>query len=267
MADQTPDPQQEALFREVDEDLRHEQISRLWKQYGSTVIIAAVLVVAVVAGYQGWHAYSAHQREADAKAYEQALAQAATAPEQGAEALAQVAAQATDGTATLALLNRAALLAKAGKTADALSTYQTVMNSSRTDRVLRDMATLRYALLGMDNGVATGELWGLVHPLASPGQPLAYSAMQVQALLSIKDGKLDEAQTTLQAMIDSADCPPGLRTRATSLLTEIAPPAAAEAAPETPAPETPAPETPAPETPAAEAPAQPEAAQPAASGS
>jgi hypothetical protein len=248
VADQTPDPQQEALFREVDEDLRHEQITRLWKQYGSTVITAAILVVAVVAGYQGW------------QAYEQALTKAATAPEDGAEALAQVAAQAQDGTATLALLNRAALLAQAGKTAEALSTYQQVMNSSGTDRVLRDMATLRYALLGMDNGVATGELWGLVQPLASPGQPLTYSAMQIQALLSMKDGKMEDARTTLQAMVDSAECPPGLRTRATSLLAEIAPatpvaPAAEASSSETPADAAPADAPPAEAPPAADAPA------------
>jgi hypothetical protein len=247
VADQTPDPQQEALFREVDEDLRHEQITRLWKQYGSTVITAAILVVAVVAGYQGWNAYSAHQRQADAQAYEQALTKAATAPEEGAEALAQVAAQAQDGTATLALLNRAALLAQAGKTAEALSTYQQVMNSSGTDRVLRDMATLRYALLGMDNGVATGELWGLVQPLAGSGQPLTYSAMQIQALLSMKDGKMDDARATLQAMVDSAECPPGLRTRATSLLAELGPavPTADASGAETPTEAAPAADAPA----------------------
>jgi hypothetical protein len=226
VADQTPDPQQEALFREVDEDLRHEQITRLWKQYGTAVITAAVLVVAVVAGYQGWNAYKAHQRNADARAYELAVAQADSAPGDAADALAAVAAQAQSGTATLAQINRASLLVKAGKPADALLAYKAVMTNSGSDPVLRDMATLRYALLGMDNGVDSGELWGLVQPLAVPGQPLTYSAMQVQALLSIKDGKPEEAQKTLQAMIDSTDCPPGLRSRASSLLAQISPPSA-----------------------------------------
>jgi hypothetical protein len=151
------------------------------------------------------------------------VAHADTAPADAAQALAQVAAQAQSGTATLAQINRASLLVTAGKPTEALDVYRTVMNDSSADPVMRDMATLRYALLGMDNGVSSGELWGLVQPLAMSGQPLAYSAMEVQALLSLQDGNIEQAQKTLHSMIDAADCPPGLRSRATSLLAQIAP--------------------------------------------
>ena len=40
------------VFREVNEDLRREQLKQLWSRYAVYIIGAAVLIVLVVAGYQ-----------------------------------------------------------------------------------------------------------------------------------------------------------------------------------------------------------------------
>ena len=39
------------IFREVDEDLRNEQLAAIWDKYGIFVLIGAVLIVAIVGGY------------------------------------------------------------------------------------------------------------------------------------------------------------------------------------------------------------------------
>ena len=45
------------IFREVNEELQNKQMKRLWQRYGLVLIGAAVLVVALTAGYKGWQAY------------------------------------------------------------------------------------------------------------------------------------------------------------------------------------------------------------------
>ncbi len=42
------------IFREVDEDIRHEKYRRLWDRFGSWVIAVAVLIVVGTGGYRGW---------------------------------------------------------------------------------------------------------------------------------------------------------------------------------------------------------------------
>ena len=42
------------IFREVDEDIRHERFKRLWDRFGPWVIGVAVLIVLITAGYRGW---------------------------------------------------------------------------------------------------------------------------------------------------------------------------------------------------------------------
>ncbi len=44
----------DTLIREVDEELRRDRMRKLWRQGGPWVIAAAVAVVLVVAGYEGW---------------------------------------------------------------------------------------------------------------------------------------------------------------------------------------------------------------------
>mgnify|MGYP006945477697 CR=1 FL=1 len=42
------------IFREVDEDLRHERYKRLWDRFGVYVIGLAVVIVLGVSGYKAW---------------------------------------------------------------------------------------------------------------------------------------------------------------------------------------------------------------------
>ena len=71
MADK--DLEQDSLFREVDEELRQEQFSKLWKQYGKYAIGAAVSLVAAVGGYQAWQTWDLNRRTADSLQFAGAL--------------------------------------------------------------------------------------------------------------------------------------------------------------------------------------------------
>ena len=71
-ADQT-DPLQDALFREVEEDLRHKRLEELWKKHGGLVVAGALALVLAVGGGQGWNAWKAKQRAADSLRYASAV--------------------------------------------------------------------------------------------------------------------------------------------------------------------------------------------------
>ena len=46
--------EQDILLREIDEELKQENLQQLWKKYGTLIVGGALLLVAGVAGFQGW---------------------------------------------------------------------------------------------------------------------------------------------------------------------------------------------------------------------
>ena len=52
------------IFREVDEDLRHEHYKRLWDRFGPYVIGLAVLIVVGTAGWRLWEYWQERSAQA-----------------------------------------------------------------------------------------------------------------------------------------------------------------------------------------------------------
>ena len=47
------------IFREVDEDMRREQIAKMWDKYGVFVLVGAILIIVVVGGYNVYNWWAA----------------------------------------------------------------------------------------------------------------------------------------------------------------------------------------------------------------
>ena len=116
--------QNESLSREIDEELRREQIAKLWEQYGVYAIAAAA---ALVIGVGGWK-WLEHSRLTTAQALGLRYEVAQTLAEEGKADDARVAFEAIakeqpTGYQALAQLRVAGAMAKAGKKAEAVAAY------------------------------------------------------------------------------------------------------------------------------------------------
>ena len=100
------------FIREIDEDLRRENLEKLWRKYGIYALGLAVVIVLAIAAYTGWRHYSENYRVERAREYESALQLVAAGDAKAADALAALATD-DDGYAALAKLQAAALKAKA----------------------------------------------------------------------------------------------------------------------------------------------------------
>ena len=101
------------IFQEVDEEVRREQLKKLWDRYGIYVMVAAVLVVAGIAAWRGYQWWEAKKAAEAGAAFEMASTLADAGKHADAEtAFAKIA---TDGTSEyrhLARLREAAELAR-----------------------------------------------------------------------------------------------------------------------------------------------------------
>ena len=61
------------LFDEVDEEVRREQLKKLWDRYSIYIIAAALLIIAAVAGWRGYEYLEAQKAAAAGAAFDAAL--------------------------------------------------------------------------------------------------------------------------------------------------------------------------------------------------
>jgi hypothetical protein len=218
------------IFDEIRDDLRAERAQHMLKRYGALIVVAAVLVVAGVAGWQVWRWKQGQDAAATATTFLDAMnkvagPQAGTAgdtPAHDAAAaqFASVAATGPEGYRTLARLREAGLRATAGDNDAALKLWDEVGADSKAEPLLRDLAALLWAENQVDQG-APESIEGHLATLVVPGNPWRPMAQETQALLALRTGQAGRARDLLKQLTTDQMAPNGLRARAAALLSRL----------------------------------------------
>ena len=213
MADNTTDP----LLREIEEELRHERFAKLWQRFGNWVIGAAIAVVAIVAGHQGWQSHQMSQREQASVRYTAAVRLAAGNNAAEAEkAFAQLAPAAPAGYAMLARFREAALAAKQGDSLRAASLYRRLAADGGLDNSYRDLAALQAAFAVADSAEPQA-LRQEIARLAAADSPWRHLARELSALLSLRAGDREAAREEFRRLAEDAAAPAALKARAAEI--------------------------------------------------
>ncbi len=210
--------QRDSLAREIDEELRREQLLKLWERYGLYAVAAAVLVIAGIGGYK----YYEYRRvmAAQAAGAKLVLATRETVESKKSEAqktLEEIAATAPKNYAVLARLRLAAAQREAGKTVQAAAAYEAIAKESGIDPLLGDYAQLQAAVLSADSASWT-DMQNRLYGLAADGNAWRFSARELLGLAAQKAGKLDEARSEYQRLLNDRGTPPSIAERARTML-------------------------------------------------
>ena len=211
------------IFREVEQDLRREQASRLWEKYGLYVIGLAVAIVVVAAATVGWREWSKSVNEAASARYDEVVAAAQNEePAEAAEALKQFADDNAGGYAVLARLQEADRLMEAGKTEEAARAFEAVAGDSDATEILRGMASIKAMLLTLDKA-SLDDVKARMMPLVEARSPWASNAHELMGLAAYRAGDYQFANEQFQAILESQSIPPGMRDRAHVMQAVLAP--------------------------------------------
>ncbi len=217
VAERDTDP----LMQEIEEELRQEQMQKLWKRYGNYIVAVALLVVAVVAGYQGWQTYERSTRQEETARLVGAAQQAEAGDIANAiESFAQIAGDGKTGVEIVARLRAAALTAENGDHAGAQQMYESVATDDDAPKSFRDLATLLGAAQSLETGNAESVIARL-EPLRADNHPLRHSAREYSAVAAIQVGDTAKAEEFLRAIALDGEAPGGIRSRSEELLQAI----------------------------------------------
>jgi hypothetical protein len=201
----------ESLFREVDEELRQEQVKKLWDRYGTVIIAACVAVILAVAGIKGWQYWRLKQSEAAGVTYFEAV----KLLDQGktAEAEKLLGGLSHPGYATIARFHDAAALAAAGKKDDAVSAYDTLAADNAIPASLRNVARLRAGYLLVDT-MRPEQLTTRLGDLDQTSNPWRHNAREIIALSAYRARDYALADRYINTMLSDVESPPGVQQRA-----------------------------------------------------
>lgn len=207
------------IFQEVDEEVRREQLKKLWDRYGNLIIALCVLVIAGIGGWQGYNYWQAKKAAQTGTAFEQAATLAEGGKHKEAEAaFAKIAAEGTAGYRVLARLRQAAELAQTDKAA-AIKAYDALADDKSVDQVIQDLAAVRAGYLMVDTA-PYAQMAAKLEPLTGPDRMFRHSARELLALSAWKVGDASAARKWTDMMMSDPGTPAGTRSRA-EILSEL----------------------------------------------
>ncbi len=127
------------IFREVDEALQREKAAQFWKNYGPTLVLAAIILVVstgMTTAYRAWD--SSRNQEETAKLV------AASEDKDIAAAMEKAANDTRDGHKGVALLNAASKYADKKDFTKAAALYDELSKDGAVPQDLRDLANIFY---------------------------------------------------------------------------------------------------------------------------
>jgi hypothetical protein len=209
------------IFHEVDEEVRREQLKKLWANWGNYIVALAFVLVLAVAGWRAWDWWQAKKAAEAGAAFDAALSLAEAGKHQEAEAaLAKIAAESPAGYRILAHFREAAEVALRDPQA-AVKAYDALAADSRIGSVLQDLAAVRAAMILADTA-SLAEMRSRLETLTSPARPFRHSARELLALSAWRTGDVAAARRWLDMITTDAETPTGTRARVEMLMALVA---------------------------------------------
>jgi hypothetical protein len=205
------------IFQEVDEEVRREQLKKLWDRYGILVVIAAVLVVAGIGAWRGYQWWEAKKAAEAGAAFEAASTLADSGKHGEAEAaFAKVAADGTAGYRHLARLREAAEIAQ-GDAKAAIAVYDKIAADGSVGPVLQDLAALRSGALLLDTA-SFAEARQRLEPLTGDDRTFRHTARELLVLSAWRAGDSTAAKRWFDMIIADVQTPAATRSRVEMLM-------------------------------------------------
>jgi hypothetical protein len=201
------------IFHEVDEEVRREQLKKLWDRYSIYLIVVAVLIVAGIAVWRGYEYWVAKRAAAAGAAFEAAMALSDQAKYAEAEsAFAKISADAPGGYRVLARMRAAGALGQL-KPAEAVKAYDELSADASLGTIWQDLAAVRAGILLVDSA-SLADMRRRLDSVAEPTRSFRHTARELLALSAWRNRDLLAARRYLDMIANDAESPVGTRARA-----------------------------------------------------
>ena len=204
------------LFDEVDEEVRREQLKKLWDKYSIYIIAAALLIIAAVGGWRGYQYLEAKKSAEASVAFNRAVELSEQGKHEEAEkAFADLTSTAPFGYRLLSRFHQAAELAPRDPKA-AAKMFDDLAADSSIGPLQQELARIRAAGLLVDSATYA-DMKQRLEQDTGPSATFRHTARELLALSALRTNDTGAARQWLDQMSADAETPPSIRSRAEAL--------------------------------------------------
>ena len=216
-----PPDMSETFLREVDENLRRDQMHDFFKAYGNWLIVAVILFLGASGGSIWWQQHQVKNSEAQVEKLAQIYKDIGSGnTSQAPQQLGELSQGSSKAVRASALFARAALALQEGDTKLATSTYKSIAGDTGLPDPYRNAATIRQTALEFDQ-LQPQDIIARLAPLAKPGEPWFGSAGEMTALAMLKQGNKAQAGQLFAAIAKDNTVPQPIRSRAAEVASSL----------------------------------------------
>lgn len=223
---------EDSFIREVDEELRRDRLTGIWRLYGRWIIATVVAGLVALAGWLVWEDRQFKAASAESEVLDEAVRQASSGNDAAAiKALDGLSGSSNEGYRATALITKAAILIQKRDLDGAAKLYAQVAKDEKLPQPWRDLALVRQTAVQFDR-TAPDEVIARLSPLAVKGNPWFGSAGEMVAVAYLKKQRVQPAAKLFADIAADKTVPQSIRGRAAnmaaSLSAQLAAPASAK---------------------------------------
>ncbi len=204
------------LFDEVNEEVRRDQLKKLWEQYSLFIVAAALLIIAAVGGWRGYEYLEAKKAAEAGDAFNKAVELSEQNKHTEAEAaFADLAAKAPSGYRMLARFRAAAEAINRDPKA-AAKMFDDIAADRSVGAEQQALARVRAAGLLLDT-TSYGDMLQRLQGDAAPEATFRHAARELLALSAYRANDATAARQWLDMIALDGETPPSVRSRAEAL--------------------------------------------------
>jgi len=209
------------IFQEVDEEVRREQLKKLWDRYQNLIFVGIFLILVGVGGWQGYNYWQAKQAAEAGTAFEaaQGLSDEGKHAE-AATAFGKIASEGPSSYRGLARVREAAEIAQSDTKA-AIAAYGKIADDRSVSQGLQDLAALRAGSLLIDEG-SFNDAKSRLEPLTGAGRPYRFTARELLAFGAWHAGDVAAVKRWADMLSADLQTPQGTRSRIEMLMALVA---------------------------------------------
>jgi len=211
-------PQQNDVFiREVDEELRRDEMADFARRYGVWIGVLVVLFLAALGGSLWWRHHKEAVSGTQGEQFQTALDSLGDGNLKAADpTLAGLAQSGHEGYRAMAQFAQADVLLKNDDLKGAAAKLAGIASDTKLDKAFRDLALIRQTSAEYDS-LDPQKVIDRLKPLATKGNPWFGSAGEMVAMAYLQQNKRAEAGKLFGEMAQDATVPESIRQRAVQM--------------------------------------------------
>lgn len=210
---------EDSLMREIEEDLKNEQIKSLWDRYGLVIILIVALALTAAVSFETFKSWSNKRAQELSNAYAVAVSLQNQGRLDESLNILQNMAQSNRGIyADVAKLQIANIYFEQGKNTEALALLEQLAHNGKANDQMREIATIKLASYLLDSKAPAEEIRSLLVPLTENDGNWSNISHELLAMLAIREGNMEEARAEYEKIINSATVRDNLKVRAQDMI-------------------------------------------------